>query len=337
MTLGWTFAFNIVVNSFLGFLTVAMLVQLLIFVFRVKSPRILSLCLSLPVLKLGLDLFLYNFSRWALMEHINPIQCPEGSRMITAMCATPASTWNLIPFNTGIHLGLKDGKTFTVADMIALSVEPLWIKGIVAIAFAGALVFVVLRCARLLKARGSLDLTPCKRPLFKTQTNTPIFSSSAVDVPCAYQGKIIFPVGLLDDLSQEEYEAVVAHELGHLRWKDIYARVVIDFVCDFFWWVPTRKWRMRVKQAQEIACDARIKKSGIDPIDLANAITKSARFAKKKPAAFLATAFVEKGSLAPRIKAMFERNPKRSLMRICLTLLMTVFLLSVLFGQFWIF
>src|SRR5579863_3920936 len=119
MNLAWIYGFNIVINSLLAFFTVALLVKFLLWGFRIKQPRLQALALSLPLFKVGFDFFLYNFSRWALSSQINPLLCMPGTRAINVSLtySTP------FPLSSGIYFSV-DGKTFTIADVIALSIDP---------------------------------------------------------------------------------------------------------------------------------------------------------------------------------------------------------------------
>src|SRR5580692_7356525 len=152
MNLAWIYAFNILINSALVFLTVALMVKFLLWAFRIQQPRIVALALSLPLFKVGFDLFLYNFSRWALNSQINPLLCTPGTRAITATFAYPTSPIPF-PFNSSIYFSVEGGKTFTIADVIALSIHPLWIKLIVTLALLVSLGLGGLRLLQVLKAR----------------------------------------------------------------------------------------------------------------------------------------------------------------------------------------
>ncbi len=348
--LWWAYSFNVLVNSVLAFLTVAALVKFLIWALRIKQPRIQALCLSLPLFKVAFDLFLYNFSRWALAHDINPFQCEEGTRAITLMLSYPASTAGYIPVNTGIHFSVANGKTFTVADLITLSVDPLWIKFTVILTLTVSIGLCSIRFWQVFKARKGIKTLlqrsfPCwravKQPFLQAALNkskTKVLSSSEVDVPCAVDRSIIFPQHLLEDLSNEEFEAVIVHELDHLRWRDSYLRTAQKWVCTFFWWIPSKGWLSRLEQAQEIACDASITKFNLLPVDLASAINKAARNVKISSSCLPVLYFVEHGRLLGRMKALIKLPRPRSMgFRIAQGLLMGSFLVMIFFGQFWIF
>lgn len=115
----WIYAFNIVVNSTLSFFTSLLLIEGCIALFRVAHPRVKVVCRVLPFIKICLDLCLYHISKWALIHGVNPTLAEKGTRQLALL---------LNPF-TGIQFRMKDGKTFSIADVIALSIDPIWHNG----------------------------------------------------------------------------------------------------------------------------------------------------------------------------------------------------------------
>jgi beta-lactamase regulating signal transducer with metallopeptidase domain len=165
-----------------------------------------------------------------------------------------------------------------------------------------------------------------------------IFASTEVDVPCAMSRSIIFPESLLKTLSQVEFEAICVHELDHLRWKDSALRAAQRMLGTFFWWIPTKRWQSRLELAQELACDAKIAKFNLSPIDLASAIAKAARGAKMSSPCLPVMYFVEKGRLLGRVKALVKPAKKRGWkVRLVQCFFVFSLLTVIFFGQFWIF
>jgi beta-lactamase regulating signal transducer with metallopeptidase domain len=324
---------------------VALLVKFLLWAFRIKQPRIQALALSLPLFKVGFDFFLYNFSRWALSSQINPLLCSPGTRAINVSFSYPTS---LTPYS-GIYFTVEGGKTFTIADVIALSVDPLWIKTIVTLALAVSVGLGFLRLLQALKARKQVkEILAKAMPYLRVMTapleaalkksKVQIFISTKVDVPCAVGRSIIFPQNLIQNLSQAEFEAICVHELDHLKWKDSFLRAILATLSTLFWWIPTKRWQSRLELAQELACDAKITKFDLLPIDLASAIAKAARGAKMHSPCLPVMYFIEKGRLLGRIKALVKPPSKRSLgLRIAQCIAIFSLLTVIFFGQFWIF
>jgi beta-lactamase regulating signal transducer with metallopeptidase domain len=351
----WAYAFNLLVNSALTFLTVAAFVRLLMFILRVKQPRLKVLFLCIPILKLVVDPFLYDFHNWALPQEINPIEAEAGSRMISVMLGYPTSIKQLTPIKTGIQLSMDQGQTFTPADLAALSFDPTLIKIVVTIAGAISLILLSVWLLQVFKSLRTLSIirrhaTPCTRlvqnqPLLHRikQYKVQVILSSAIPVPCAFgilQKYIYFPLLLVDKLSQEEFEAIVAHELNHLRWYDGIARMLADLIGVLFWWIPSRKWLNTLEHYQERACDEGVISYHISKLDLASAIVKATKTAKNYIAPRPLTCFVQKGLTGKRLRALLTdeltnlRSRKFKWIYICL---IGLAIHSVLFGRFWIF
>src|ERR1700759_1725467 len=78
------FLLNIFLNSLLAFFTAVVLVEVIIFLCRIRQGRVAAFLRMIPLLKLPFDLCLYNFSRWSYPQGITPLQCEEGTRTLSA-------------------------------------------------------------------------------------------------------------------------------------------------------------------------------------------------------------------------------------------------------------
>ncbi len=144
----WTYAFNIVVNSTLSFFTTILLIELFTLIFRIKHPRMKVICQVLPFFKICLDLCLYHFSNWALLHGVNPLLAETGTRQFSIM---------LNPL-TGIQLSMQNGKTFSIADVIALSIDPFWIQVIVSLLVVGSGVAIALHLIHIFREKQRISL-----------------------------------------------------------------------------------------------------------------------------------------------------------------------------------
>lgn len=336
----WIYAFNVIVNSFLSFFTALFLVELFVYLLRVKHPRIKAICCFLPFVKICLDFFLYHFSHWALLKGINPLLAERGTRQLSLM----VNPW------MGIRLNLHDGQTFSVADVIALSVDPLWIKAIVSLAAIG----MIFSCARIwiriardkkhmghiLKSASLIQLLKAKPVLaaWIQKKGVRLVLASDINAPCIAGKTILFPAHLSDELSTEEYEAVIAHEMAHLQWQDRSMRIVYTMVAAVFWWIPSRRWQRRIDEMQEKACDYLIHRFGISKFALAEAILKTAQKTRAAPSR-LVCSFVERpSSLKSRMQMILQGPvPQARAWKAIQYGLLGVVLLSILWGKLWIF
>jgi TonB family protein len=73
----------------------------------------------------------------------------------------------------------------------------------------------------------------------------------------AVQPTLLLPVDSADELSEVEIEAVLAHELSHLRRRDPFWHVVSSVMLLPVQFHPAAKWiASRIRQTREMACDA---------------------------------------------------------------------------------
>lgn len=148
----------------------------------------------------------------------------------------------------------------------------------------------------------------------------------------------MFPTQLLQNLSGEEVEAIIVHEMAHLRWKDCVVRLVCSWITALFWWIPTRWWQKRIEEAQELAADAAIHKAGISGVVLAGAILKTAQSIKRHKFLPAFSLVGDKSPLTKRV-GMILKGPRSLPIGFSVVqygLLLSV-LVSILFGTLWIF
>ncbi|MFI5343020.1 MAG: M56 family metallopeptidase [Chlamydiales bacterium] len=352
----WKFFFNVLVNSGLVFITMVLFIELCLFIFRVKQQRVKAICRTIPLLKLCVDFFLYNFSSWALMDGLNPIEAEPGTRMISViMCFCEELNYPLI-FSSGIQLLLNKGMTFTftLADLVILSVNIFWIKLSVVVCFLGSMLFSFRQIMRMIESKKMIsDIVQTSwaspriienaflQKILK-KSKVKILISCELDVPCAIgfaQKKVIFPAQLLDKFTQTEYEAVIAHEIAHLRWYDSLVRIVSQLIKAIFWWIPFKSWLSLLEQTQEKACDDYVGTFNIPRMALASAIVKSVKQVKSKRQPMTAIGFVEQCHSLNRMKAILtEAKPgKIGAWRVLKNLMIGLIMTTLLFGKFWIF
>lgn len=353
-SLNWIFALNLIVNSLLSFLTSAALTALFITIFRIKNQRLKTLLLMVPIFKLALDPFMYNFEQWAIPYQLNPLEATTGSRILSILFFFPCNfSGSLLP-NFDIHFSLNNGYTFTPGDLAALSITPFSQITITLFAASISLFLLFISLLHLVKSHRFIQtLThnsyPC--PLIISNTSlkkeikkakVQLIASPNVPVPCAlglFRKYICFPQHLLPTLTQNEFEAITAHELAHLRWYDSLVRHLCHTICCLFWWVPAKWWINRLELTQERASDQKIAKFQISNFELASAIVKTVKLANNSPLPLSITCFIHKNSLAKRLRPLLKdsQTHAKSKLRWLLFPLVGCITLSILFGKFWIF
>ncbi|MEI8124885.1 MAG: M56 family metallopeptidase [Parachlamydiaceae bacterium] len=350
------FILNVFLNSLLAFFTVAFLVEGIIFLFRLPQGRVAAALRMIPIFKLPLDLFLYDFSRWSYAQGVNPLNCEEGTRTLSILFGwiNYVKDRLLWPINSCIQLTVSGDLTFTLADVIGYTIHPVILNIFSLLFICFTAVFVV---RRLFLYYGSLialeSLAKKSKPLYRKMRNSVL--SSCVEkrgvqvltfptltgspfVAGLISLVIYIPERLSKELSRKEYEAVLAHEIEHVRYKDSLVRLILDFIESIFWWVPTKWLRYRIEEGQEMGCDLHSKTYGVDSVDLASALCKSAKYSVSTPDRIFVHHFTKNTTLKRVSIILYPAAIRFKKVRVSLTCLAVGIAFFVVFlGRFWIF
>lgn len=308
------FLWNVCTGSLLAFFTTFVLVEGLLALFRIREGRFSALLRMIPILKLPFDLFLYDFSRWALLQGIDPLRCKEGTRMIMAKIGY----WKCFPLS-GIEFTAPGNTTFTVGDVLSG-----WIPLAVLIPAAFLLVGMSLVCF----FRTIFAYCKFSRELSTHLTASPFVAG-------LISPKIFMPPSFVKKLTEKELQAVLAHENEHVRYRDTLTRIALTLIGSLFWWVPTQFLQKRIEEAVEIASDCAVRRRGIDPLDLASAMCKLARSEPSLPFAY----HFAKPPLQKRVQALLQPIPKRSkrVQRLLFAAALWIAFSAIFLGKFWLF
>ncbi|MGE3683772.1 MAG: M56 family metallopeptidase [Bdellovibrionales bacterium] len=126
---------------------------------------------------------------------------------------------------------------------------------------------------------------------------------------------ICIPSDAYAKLNQFELEAVVAHEMAHIRQVDLAVTMTIQVLGDLFWFIPGYRWlSRRIDRLREIVADQRAVRMGIEPALLASALVKLREFPDTSRRLTLYSAFFrEKSLLKVRVERLLGRTrDKRS-------------------------
>lgn len=339
---------NIFINSFLAFFTSLFLIEIIIFLFRISQGRFASILRMIPILKLPLDMFMYDFSRWSYLHGINPLQCQEGTRMLSAMVGINSDY--LLPVQCAIQFLLPGNLTFTIADVIGHYLSPIFLK-VFCFGFVLYSVLLVLKktlnyCS--LSSRNDRELIRSQRirnPILKKsleRTCSKIVLSSEQNGPYVtglISCQIHMPTAFIETLSRREYEAVIAHEVEHVLHKDNLTKFILNMIASAFWWVPTRWLQKRIEEGREIGCDLKCYDYGINPLDLASAIYKYAKIKSMAAPSSAPIYHLAKHICCKRVHLLLRNSSKRfkNLRRISYCLAASVAICVVFFGRFWTF
>jgi beta-lactamase regulating signal transducer with metallopeptidase domain len=84
---------------------------------------------------------------------------------------------------------------------------------------------------------------------------------------------LLLPEGITDHLSPRQLDAVLAHELCHIRRRDNLTATIHMIVEAFFWFHPLVWWiGARLVEEREQACDEAVLRDGNEPQDYAKGI-----------------------------------------------------------------
>jgi len=69
--------------------------------------------------------------------------------------------------------------------------------------------------------------------------------------------EILLPAELVEGLAPERLDALLAHELAHVRRRDHWVRALELLITALYWWLPVAWWaRHQLRVAEERSCDA---------------------------------------------------------------------------------
>lgn len=97
---------------------------------------------------------------------------------------------------------------------------------------------------------------------------------------------LIWPERVSERFDNAQLEAVIAHELGHVRRRDNLAAAVHMLVEGIFWFHPLVWWLgARLAEERERACDEDVVAFGSEPRVYAESILKTCEFCLESPLA----------------------------------------------------
>jgi beta-lactamase regulating signal transducer with metallopeptidase domain len=345
--------FNLLVNSIFSLLIGLMLVYFFIWFFRVETGRWTLTLLSLPFVKI-----VYDFARGVpeksvLFSGVDPFTLPPKHQLLSVGAGFDGWT----PFvSTVFSVNALDGKTYnsSIGDYLLI-----WIHRkfgsevpliIVFSVMAISLTLLVIRFVQYYRFEKGRRKDREALGSFRTATT----GLRAVDIYVSpnfsgtpFTGGIIKPYICLPEdatqkLSVKELDAVIAHEIGHVRYYDLIVTVTIQGLGDLFWFVPGYRWLSRkIDRLREIVADSWAVSSNIEPHFLASALLKLKDIPDSNERFVLYSAFFrEKSLLKERIERLIgsvnEQSPRfgwqKPWLRYGVTIFISVVVLNSVFG-----
>jgi beta-lactamase regulating signal transducer with metallopeptidase domain len=196
---------------------------------------------------------------------------------------------------------------------------PLWFAGV--LVFAVRLIWSARHVARLQREGDAPEASLVQTVLRlarRMSIDRPVrmLISSLADSPCVagwLRPVVLLPAASLLNLSVEQLEAVLAHELAHIRRHDYLVNVLQTLAETLFFYQPAVWWvSSRIRNERELCCDDLVVEFCGNPVGYARALTKLERLRVISPELALSSTA---GPLLRRIQrltgAVEEQTPSR--------------------------
>jgi Zn-dependent protease with chaperone function len=122
---------------------------------------------------------------------------------------------------------------------------------------------------------------------------------------------LLLPERLLAELGRDELDALLAHELAHVRRRDHWVRLLEIAATAFFWWYPVTWWARRaLRRAEERCCDEWVLRLLPRSAEAyANGLLKSLTFVTDRPLPAVASGLGPVDDLEARLKEILMTRP----------------------------
>lgn len=173
----------------------------------------------------------------------------------------------------------------------------------------------VVRNASLIRHGQELDILRRLEARAGISRPTPLISSDTCLEPGVFglmKPVLLWPRGIAEHLTVGQIEALLAHEVCHVRRRDNLVAAVHMVIEAIFWFHPLVWWlEIRLVDERERACDEEVVRWGHDPVVYAESILKTCEFYAKSP--LTCVAGVSGADLKKRIEAIM-RNQDREVL-----------------------
>lgn len=158
--------------------------------------------------------------------------------------------------------------------------------------------------------------------VLKLRFKPAISVSKKIDIPATFgyfKPIVLIPISLINKMPQEQMEAILLHELCHIKRADFLHNIIQLLVETLFFYHPLTKWISRdIRKIREQCCDDLVLELKTNPLTYAKALTNIATIYNSNEAAKLNIQIAASdGELFNRIKfLMLNKRPKSSLTNI---------------------
>lgn len=316
--------FNLLANSALSLAAGILVISLAIWFFRIETGPWKLFLLSLPFVKIVYDCLQGIPANSILLTGIDPFLLPPKHQAIS-IGGGLSSWWPVFDLKFSVQDLNGHEYAASIGDYLVI-----WLNrkfgaevplAIVVAIVTVATTLVVVRCVhawrfeRRRKADRPLAQTIELKRMAGRQIDIYVsdaFSGTPFTGGC-FRPYICIPRDAFLRLDVNELQAVVAHELGHIRQFDVVVTVLIQLLGDLFWFVPGYRWLSRkVDRLREIVADQWAVKSGIAPARLASSLLKLKEIPEPNERFVLYSAFFREPSLLKtRVERLLDRHQEK--------------------------
>lgn len=144
---------------------------------------------------------------------------------------------------------------------------------------------------------------------------------------------VLFPVGLINRLDPQEVEAILWHELAHVRRHDYLVNLLQTLLETVFYYHPVL-WLLNkeIRQVREECCDDLVRQQGVDELVYAESLLRLARLINAQNNQFVMSTNSLNSAVGTRIKRLFlpigtpaRNKPFSALIAVCMILCFTAY------------
>jgi len=189
--------------------------------------------------------------------------------------AVPAITYTVVQVAEPFPEAIPPTPARTNQDWLPIALFGLWAWGVA--------------CIALMRLRGWLRIRAAVRASIPLDMPFPVEvrSSPALLEPGVvgfFRPVLLCPAGIKERLTPSQLQAVLAHELCHIRRRDNLTAAIHMIVEAVFWFHPLVWWiSARLMEERERACDEGVLESGSEPQVYAESILKTCQFCVESP------------------------------------------------------
>ncbi len=283
---------NLIINSILSFWMAALIISISLKIVPLGINRGKLTILLLPLVVLVWDCLQgipsnsilslgYEKAQWIFAHKMDP-----GINLGGAIATWLGPTFAV---NFILYLETPAGNySMSYVDFILLFMDR---REIFILLLVGSLFIICISCVRILRRAfhyyrfsqqtGSLPnpthvvLTqkigpPRKIPIFQSNDQSMIPFAGGIIKPFIH-----IPKWLDSVLTSQEQNAVLQHELAHIKHRDLILFYALQFLTDLFWFIPgISRWNKKILCFIEQLADQTAIRSGVEPTDLASAMIK---------------------------------------------------------------